>query len=93
MGYGLLATAQENETQFQNLLFIVRDWPNSTVYNFGFNQQLIDKKLTGTEKQTPAMCQLRERILDSFNSIGAFLMPQPGFSCGRRNVGWKITKC
>lgn len=77
--YGRLATAQENETPFQNLLFIVRDWQYPDTYSFGFNQQFIAWKLRTAEKQSAEMRQLRERIRDNFKSIGSFLMPHPGF--------------
>lgn len=76
--YGRLAMEQSDEKPFQNLLFIVRDWPYSKQHSFGNGQQFIDTKLNGNDKQTPEMRQLRERIRHSFNSVGAFLMPYPG---------------
>lgn len=76
--YGRLAMQQTNEKPFQNLLFIVRDWPYSQQYSFGNGQEFIDKKLAGNDKQTPEMRELRNRIRQSFAKIGAFLMPFPG---------------
>lgn len=57
----------------------MRDWPYPKQYNYGNCQIFIDKKLRGNNQQTPEMRQLRERIRESFNSIGAFLIPHPGF--------------
>lgn len=76
--YGRLAMQQTDEKPFQDLLFIVRDWPYSQQFSFGNGQEFIDKKLIGSDKQTSEMHELRNRIRQSFTKIGAFLMPYPG---------------
>lgn len=77
--YGRLAMQQADEKPFQNLLFIVRDWPYSRQYSFGSGQEFIEKKLIGENEQTDGMRELRSRIRQSFGNIDAFLMPHPGF--------------
>lgn len=87
--YARLALQQTNEKPFQNLMFIVRDWPYAQRYGFGDGQDFIDKKLTGNDKQTPEMRDLRNRIRQSFDKIAAFLMPHPGFEVAEG----KFTNC
>lgn len=77
--YGRLVMQQTDDIPFQNLLFIVRDWPYAQQYSFGNGQDFIDKKLTSNEKQTAEMRQLRDQIRQSFDKVGAFLLPHPGF--------------
>lgn len=76
--YGRLAMQQTDEKPFQNLLFIVRDWPYSQQHKFGNGKEFIDIKLAGNDKQSTEMKELRNRIRQSFEKIDAFLMPYPG---------------
>lgn len=76
--YGRLAMEQTDEKPFQNLLFIVRDWPNALEHPFGYGKKFIDGKLTGKDKQSAEMRELRNRVCQSFEKINAFLMPYPG---------------
>lgn len=79
--YGRLALEQTNEKPFENLLFIVRDWPFAVETNYGWNgQKIVEEIFAGNEEQTPEMRQLRDRIKSSFEKIEAFLMPHPGFA-------------
>lgn len=44
--YARLASEQSDEKPFQNLLFIVRDWPNQLEVDYGWNgQQVLDEVL------------------------------------------------
>lgn len=76
--YGRLAMEKSNEKPFQNLMFLIRDWHYPTAYAFGNGQRFIDQKLTGNDEQTPEMRQLRQRLPENFDRIGAFLLPFPG---------------
>lgn len=77
--YGRMALQQSNETPFQHLLFIVRDWPYAFETNYGWHgQTVIDEILAENKEQTSEMRRMRKRIDSSFNEIGAFLMPHPG---------------
>lgn len=75
--YARLAQEQTNEKPFQYLLFIVRDWsyPSETGYGW-YGQKVLDEF---SDDQTPEMHQLLSRMNASFDEIGAFLMPHPGF--------------
>jgi len=85
--YGRLALEQTNEKPFQNLLFIVRDWPFAFETEYGWpGQQVVDEVLAGNDDQTPEMRQLRQRIQSSFEKITAFLMPHPGMTVARGNT-------
>lgn len=84
--YGRLALEQSAEKPFQNLLFLIRDWPFAYETDYGWNgQQIIDETLAGNDEQTPEMRQLRERIKASFEEISAFLMPHPGMVVAQGN--------
>lgn len=79
--YGQLALEHSNEKPFQKLLFIVRDWKFPYETNYGWHgQKIIDEILTENDEQTVEMRNLRKRIDLSFDDIGAFLMPDPGFA-------------
>lgn len=76
--YGRLVLQQTDEKPFQNLLFVVRDWPYKDEFNFGNGQEFIDKKLSGNAKQTTEMKELRAQIGQSFVKIGCWLLAHPG---------------
>lgn len=85
--YGRHALQQSNEKPFQQLLFIVRDWPYAFETDYGWHgQRVIDELLAGNEEQTDEMRQLRRRIDSSFQKIGAFLMPYPGHTVAQGNA-------
>lgn len=71
------ALNQSNEIPFQKLLFIVRDFPFSVQFPYGFDdkQRLISKVFKENYKERK---QLIDAIKSSFNSIDAFPMPRPG---------------
>lgn len=78
--YGRLAMEETNEKPFQYLLFLVRDWQYDYEFDYGmYGHELFDDILARNEEQTSEMRELRNRINSSFEEIGAFLMPHPGF--------------
>lgn len=78
--YARLLSQQSNEKPFQNLLFIVRDWPYADETGLGWSgQKVVDDVLSENDEQTEDMRQLRKSIKSSFNEISGFLMPHPGF--------------
>lgn len=84
--YGRLALEQSHEKPFQQLLFIVRDWPYAFETDFGWHgKRVIDEILATNDQQTNDMVTLRRRIDSSFQDIGAFLMPYPGYSVAQGN--------
>lgn len=87
--YGRLALEQSNERPFQSLLFIVRDWPYAYETDYGWAESVINEAFAVNDEQTPEMRQLRARIQSSFEKIGAFLLPHPGFEVaqGRNFTG------
>lgn len=84
--YGRLASQQTNETTFQKLLFLVRDWPYETEVSYGWHgQEIIDEMFKTNDELTDGMRQTRTEIKSSFEEIGAFLMPHPGMMVARGN--------
>ncbi|XP_031633163.1 atlastin-like [Contarinia nasturtii] len=76
--YGRLLLESSDETPFQKLIFIVRDWPYACETDFGWNNEVIDKKLANSRERTAEMNSLRKRIRSNFDEIKAFLLPYPG---------------
>lgn len=84
--YGELVLAQTNKTAFQELMFILRDWPNQYEMSYGLDSgKLINETLAISDEQTPEMHQLRKGISSSFEKITAFLMPYPGMEVAQGN--------
>lgn len=76
--FSRLAAEHSSEKLFQKLLFILRDWQNSSEIPFGDSEQYVDELLAESHEQTVEMHNLRRRIKSSFDEIGVFLMPYPG---------------
>lgn len=81
--YGRLVLQQSNETPFQKLLFIVRDWDYADEDPYGYAQAVIDDVLNENDNQPTEMHELRARVKSSFDHISAFVMPHPGFNVSR----------
>lgn len=82
--YARLAKDQSSRKPFQNLLFIVRDWPYADEISYGWNgQKVIDELLTENNEQTNEMRQLRRGIQANFDEISAYLLPYPGVTVAR----------
>lgn len=82
--YGRLALEHTNEKPFQYLLYIVRDWPYVHEHDYGlYGHELIDDFFASNNDQTSDIRELRKQINASFEEIGAFLMPHPGFIVAR----------
>ncbi|PAV60906.1 hypothetical protein WR25_17158 [Diploscapter pachys] len=82
-------TRDENRQRapFQKLLFLVRDWPNSKQYEYGYEggKKYLKKLLKTTFMQKKELKVLRENVKSSFESLEAFLMPHPGLRIAQNN--------
>ncbi|XP_031639434.1 atlastin-like [Contarinia nasturtii] len=79
--YGRLVLEQTNKKPFQYLVFLVRDWQYAYEIDYGmYGHEVIDDILAKDDEQTAEMRELRKQINSSFDEIGAFLMPHPGFA-------------
>ncbi|XP_055309693.1 atlastin-like [Sitodiplosis mosellana] len=77
--YGKLVLGQSNEKPFQQLIFVVRNWPHACETGYGWSgRNVIEEVLAENSDQTSEMQQLRSQIKSSFEEISAFLMPFPG---------------
>ncbi|KAH9380533.1 hypothetical protein HPB48_013250 [Haemaphysalis longicornis] len=68
------------EKPFQNLLFVVRDWPYAYEKPYGFEggSSLLEQRLSGYDKQAPELQLSRRDIRSNYSDISCFLMPHPG---------------
>lgn len=78
LNYAQLALKYGRETPFQDLLFVIRDWPYPDENKYGYSKDYIEEVLDQNEHQTSEMRQLRAQVRETFNNINAFLMPYPG---------------
>ncbi|PAV88450.1 hypothetical protein WR25_06024 [Diploscapter pachys] len=82
-------TKDENRQHapFQKLLFLVRDWPNSKQFEYGYEggKKYLEKLLKTTFMQKKKLKVLRKNIKSSFESLEAFLMPHPGLRIALNN--------
>lgn len=78
--YGRLALEKSGSTPFQKLQFIVRDWsyPYEADYGAEGGMEILNKRLTVSDKQHPQLQSLRTYIKSCFSDISCFLMPHPG---------------
>lgn len=77
--YGRLALEESNHKPFQNLFFIIRDWPHHLEISYGWHgKEISDEALSENSDQTEDMRALRQSIKSNFQNISAFLMPHPG---------------
>lgn len=78
--YGRIALEVTEDAPFQNLIFLVRDWPFPYEKSFGFRGgfTLLEEKLEVKPTQHESLRQVRLFIRSCFESINCFLMPFPG---------------
>jgi atlastin len=72
---------REQVTHFQKLLFLVRDWPNSSEFAYGYDggKRYLEKLLQSERKQRDS------NLTSSFAALEAFLMPHPGLQIACNN--------
>lgn len=78
--YGRLALEGNKAAPFQDLHFLVRDWPYPYEYEYGRKggAKLLEKRLMITGEQHEELQQLRHHLHSCFSKISCFLMPHPG---------------
>lgn len=78
--YGKLALNKTGEKPFQELLFLVRDWPHEHEMSYGLTggKKHLETCLRIEEEQEPELQSVRRDISSSFKKISCFLMPDPG---------------
>ncbi|KAH6923486.1 hypothetical protein HPB50_001739 [Hyalomma asiaticum] len=77
--YGRMAQ-QEAGTPFQQLLFLVRDWPKRFGKSYGAQggRELLNDRLMTNKGEKEEKRLQREWIESCFSDVGCFLMPSPG---------------
>lgn len=74
-GYANYMFNQTNEKAFQKLLFVIRNWPFPLDVAYGDGKKVIDEIMANDADRSSEMQELRERIISSYDEIGAFLLP------------------
>ncbi|KAJ3666421.1 hypothetical protein Zmor_001863 [Zophobas morio] len=82
-GYGQLALQESlkwNSAPFQNLWFLIRDWPYQYEFDFGTSggQQFLSSVINCTTELTTELTIQKENILKLFENIYCCLLPYPG---------------
>ncbi|KAJ3644284.1 hypothetical protein Zmor_026950 [Zophobas morio] len=82
-GYGQLALQEGsrwNAAPFQNLWFLIRDWPYQFEFDFGTSggQQLLNSVVSRTTELTSELNIQKDNILKLFENIYCCLLPHPG---------------
>lgn len=75
--YGEFFRGKSNETTFQQLLFIIRDWQLGSNYGWSGTQTVETILSTSAEKHNENI-RLRDQLKRSFEMINGFLLPSPG---------------
>lgn len=90
--------AQENlceaEKPFQNILFLIRDWPNPSEKEYGLTggKKYLVEALEVKDNQIPELQSLRQNISSSFQKLDCCLLPYPGEDVATNqdfNGSWK----
>ncbi|GMR40180.1 hypothetical protein PMAYCL1PPCAC_10375, partial [Pristionchus mayeri] len=77
--YGTYALEKtDNNSPFQSLLFLIRDWQNDDEYGMEAGERLLEEKFKLHSSCAPFMQQLRKDIKRSFSDMHCFLLPSPG---------------
>lgn len=78
--YGRLALQAAEESPFQKLLFLVRDWHYVYEKTYGFEggDNLLEQRLSVYDEQAPELQLSRRDIRSAYSDISCFLMPHPG---------------
>jgi hypothetical protein len=70
---------------FQNFIFLMRDWPWPTDHAYGLHDQnspktknFMKELIIGGEDFSEEAIATRQQILDYFNHVSCFLLPNPG---------------
>ncbi|GMT01984.1 hypothetical protein PENTCL1PPCAC_24158 [Pristionchus entomophagus] len=86
--YGSYALGKDiNNSPFQSLMFLVRDWQNSDEYGMNAGRELLDELLKPTASCNNSMLALRKDIQRSFAEIKCFLLSGPGNKICRGSEG------
>lgn len=81
--YGRLALNNNENSYgkpFQQIMFLIRDWPNNKDYQYGEigGTRYVDDKLKIEINQHEELKTLRSQIKQCFEKINGFLLPHPG---------------
>lgn len=91
--YGRIALEDSNETPFQQLTFLLRDWvfPYEHEYGYEGGDKLLQRRFEINEKQHSELRDLRINLKKCFKKLNCFLMPHPGLKvCQSREFDGKL---
>ncbi|VDD93893.1 unnamed protein product [Enterobius vermicularis] len=75
--YGFYATLSGKAKPFQNLVYLIRDWPNKAEYNYGVvgGRTYLRRCTESGSKEIQKICN---NVENCFETVSCFLMPHPG---------------
>lgn len=78
--YGKIALESSNETPFNKLTFLIRDWcfPYEHKYGYEGGKDLLDKRFQINDKMHEELRDLRVNLKKCFKNLNCFLMPHSG---------------
>lgn len=78
--YARYASVDSEDSPFQNLLILIRDWNSPSEYNFGLRggKSYLDAFLQINDHQSRELQSVRKYLRSAFEKLECFLMPHPG---------------
>lgn len=78
--YARYASVDSEQSPFQNLLILIRDWNSPSEYSFGLRggKSYLDEFLEINDHQSSDLKSVRKYLRSSFEKLECFLMPHPG---------------
>lgn len=76
----LTSGADQSQAQFQNFMFLIRDWSNPSENSYGIvgGNSYLQKVLEIKQNQREELKNLRRELVRSFENLSCCLMPFPG---------------
>ncbi|KAL1471548.1 hypothetical protein MTO96_023602 [Rhipicephalus appendiculatus] len=91
--YGKLAQENTKGSEFQKLVFLIRDWQFSNFPHGAMGgRQCLEKFMSTSANQLPDKKDLRKSLSSCFSSTDCFLMPQPGTGTTTEGFDGRLSK-
>lgn len=83
--YARYASSENEQSPFQNLMILIRDWNSPEEYKYGIRggNAYLNRFLEIHDYQTRELQTVRRYLRSSFDKIDCFLMPHPGKKVAR----------
>lgn len=91
---GKFALEESTEKPFQKLFFILRDWPNHKIFDYGLDggQREVDRILSEKPDRDIDLTNAIKSINSTFDEINGTLLPSPGEEVGTGEFNGSISQ-